>query len=135
MAVRARYKIEVALSSTTAEEKDLGNQTYLVVSDSLNEAGTRKVRLAAGVVDAVVSMNQISTASLLVVRTNAVNSNDTPTTIELKRNLTTAEVMPIVPLTGTSEGHLLMSTSGITALYASNPGSIDMELTLVLAGD
>jgi hypothetical protein len=135
MAVRVRYRIEVGVSSTTAEDKDLGNHSYLVIADGASDGGSRKVSLAAGATDVLVSMNEISTAKFIAVRTNAVNVNDTPGTIELKKNGVGGEVIEIVPMTGASSGHLLLSTDSVTALYASNPGTVAMEITVVIAGD
>jgi tRNA G26 N,N-dimethylase Trm1 len=135
VAVRIRYKLEVSVSSTTAEDKDLGNHSYLVIADGATEGGSRKVRLAAGATDVEISMNEIATAKLIAIRTNAVNANSTPGTIELKKNAIGGEVIEIVPMTGASEGHMLLSTDSVTALYASNPGSVDMEFTLILVGD
>lgn len=135
MAVRVRYKIEVGVSSTTAEDKDLGNHNFLVIADGPADGGSRKVTLAAGATDVLVSMNEITTAKFILVRTNALNANDTPGTIELKKNLVGGEVIEIVPMTGTFGGHFLLSTDSVTALYMSNPGTVAMEVTVVIAGD
>lgn len=135
MAVRVRYKVEVAVSSTTAETKDLGNQSYVVISDDASDGGARKVTLAAAATDVEISMNEISTVKFLMVRTNAANANETPGTIELKKNGVGGEVTEIVPMVGSSGGHMLLSTDNVTSLYASNPGSVAMEVTVVIAGD
>ena len=135
MTVRVRYTLELAVSSTTAEEKDLGNQAMQVIGDGSNEGGTRKVTIAATTSDVDVSMNQIADAKLIYVRTNAANSNDTPGTININLNATTNDDIAVVPLSGASEGHLLLSTTGVTALFASNPGSVAMEVTVVAVGD
>ncbi len=135
MAVRVRYKLEVYVSSTTAEEKDLGNHSYLVISDGAADGGSRKVTLAAGATDVLVSMNQISTAKLIAIKTNTVSPNDTLPTIEIKKNTVGNEVTEIVPLSGATQAHMLLSTDSVTALYASNPGSVAVELTVIIAGD
>lgn len=135
MAVRVRYKIEVAVSSTTAEDKDLGNHNYLVIADGAADGGSRKITLTAGVADVLISMNEISEAKFILVRTNALNANDTPGTIQVKKNSTGGEVIDVVPMSGSAGGHLLLSTDSVTALYASNPGSVAMEVTVVIAGD
>ena len=134
MAVRVRYKIEVSISSTTAEDKDLGNHNYLVISDSAAEGGSRKVVLAAGVTDVVISMRELATAKFIVIRTNALNASETPGTITFKKHSTLGEETSIVPLSS-SGGHFLLSTDSVTALYASNPGTVSMEITVIVAGD
>jgi hypothetical protein len=135
MTVRVRYTLEASVSSTTAEEKDLGNQAFLTIGDGSAEGGTRKVTIAATTSDVDVTMNQIADAKLIIVRTNAANANDTPGTININLNATTNDDIAVVPLSGTSEGHLLLSTTGVTALFASNPGSVAMEVTVVAVGD
>lgn len=135
MTVRVRYKLEVAVSSTTAEDKDLGNHSYIVINDSAAEGGSRKVTLAAGASDVEISMTEIGTARFILIKTNALGANDTPGTIEIKKNTVSNEVIEIVPMTGATQGHMMLSTDSVTALFASNPGSVAMEITVVIAGD
>ena len=135
MSVRVRYKLETAVSSTTAEEKDLGNRRYEVVSDGLNEGGSWKTRLLAGATDVNLSLRDVSSARLLVVSTNTVDPNELPGTIQIKRNSTGGEVIEIVPLPSSKQGHFMITTQGLTAIYASNPGTVNMEIVLAVAGD
>lgn len=135
MSVRVRYRIELAISSTSAEERDLGNSKYEVVVDSQGEGGSRKFTLAAGVVDAQMCLGDVTTAKFVAIRTNAKDPNRDPNAILIRRNLITAEQILVAPLATAKEGHLLLSTDGLTALFGSNPGSTDMEITLFVAGD
>ena len=136
MSVRIRYSLKVQISSdATVEDKDLGNASYEVVSDEYNEGGLREFVLAAGSSDVAVALGNISTAALLAVRTRARDSLEDPVEVTVKRNTVGNEEIPITPLSETAEGHLLMSTSGLTALYASNAGSVDMKLAVAVVGD
>ena len=135
MTIRARYSLSFAVSSTSAEEKDLGNAKWEVVSDSPNEGGVRKNVVVASAVDVELNMASVASAKLLIVRTSPKDPTEDPVEIRVRRNNITAEQIAIVPLTGTKEGHFLLSTTGLTSLYASNMGTVDMDVTLVLVGD
>lgn len=135
MGVRVRYKVEASISSTSAEEKDLGNVAYEVVNDAQGEGGTRKTLLAAGATDVSVMLTEISTATWVLIKTNTKDSTDTLTGIDLKKNDIANEVTTIEPLSGATQAHLLMSASGITDLFATNSGSVDIEITVMAVGD
>jgi len=135
MTVRARYRVEASVSSTTAEEKDLGNLKMEQVSDGSAEGGTRKNVIAAGAVDVNVTPSQVALATLLVVRTSAVSPNDTPGTIQLKKNSTGGEAWSIIPMPGAKEGHFVTTTGSVSAIFVSNPGTVAMEVTVMAAGD
>ena len=135
MPVRVRAKVDTAISSTTTEEKDLGNKKYEVVSDGLGEGGTWKTKVVASTTDLEVTLRDVAAASLLAISTNAVDPNQTPETIGIKRNTVGNEEIPITPLPGTSQGLFLITTNGLTALFVSNSGTVDMELIITVAGD
>ncbi len=135
MAVRVRYRIEASVSSTSAEERDLGNLTYEVVNDTMGEGGVRKTLLAAGATDVSLALADVASASLVIIRTNAADPTLTLGIIEVKKNTVGNEVHDIVPLSGETEAHLVWVTTGITAIFASNPGTVDAEITVMSAGD
>lgn len=137
MTIRARYKIEVGISSTTAEENDLGNHLWEVVSDAASEGGSRRTALAALATDVELSMAEIAAANLVVVRVQAVDPNDALPEITIKRNTTGNEAIEVGPINGAKEAYLLMTmTTGLTALFASNPSaSVAVNVTVVAAGD
>lgn len=135
MSVRARYKLGAFVSSTSAEEKDLGKVESEVVVDSQNEGGSWKTTLAAAAVDQQLLLPNVANVRLLAIRTSAKDPTQTPGTVRIRRNLVTAEEIEITPLSTSKEGHFLITTNNLTALYASNPGTVVMDITIVIAGD
>jgi hypothetical protein len=135
MTVRVRYKIEATVSSTSAEEKDLANQKWEVVCDSLGEGGSWKTVLAAGETDIQLYLGNITSAKLVIVRTNAKDPTQTPNEIILRKDAPSGEPLTVTPLTDAKEGHFLFSADDISALYATNSGAVDMEVTCVAVGD
>jgi len=136
MSVRLRYSAKVQISSRTdPEDKDLGNLSYENVTDSNGEGGSRKFTLAAGDSDIAIDLGNVTTPNFVFIRSSAKDPLDTPSEITVKRNTIGNEEIPITPISGTKTGWLLLSTSGLTALFASNPGSVDMELIVAVSGD
>lgn len=136
MAVRVRYNLKIQISSDpTTEDKDLGNASYEVVSDEYNEGGIREFVLAAAASDVPVAIGNIASGELFAIRTKAKDPLEDPVEITIKRNTVGNEALPVKPLSETKEGHLLMSTSGLTALFASNPGAVDMKVAVAVVGD
>jgi hypothetical protein len=135
MSVRVRYKLVASVSSSSAEEKDLGNATWEVYTDQLGEGGTRKTTLAVGATDVQLPLDNIASAKVIIVRTNATNPNDTPGTVNLKLNNTGATPLPLAPMGDAKEAHFVLASTGMTALYASNPGAVQMDVTVIVAGD
>lgn len=136
MPVRVRYSIKVQVSSSAEpEDKDLGNLSFEIVDDQLGEGGSRKFTLAAGASNVAISMGDVSAGKFVMIKTNPKDPLDTPGTINVRRNLVGAEEIGIVPIGNAKEGHFLLSTTGLTALYASNPGTVAMELTVAVCGD
>ena len=135
MSVRVRYKFEVAVSSTSAEERDLGNKKHEIVSDGLGEGGTWKTKVPGATTDLEVTLRDVSDAKLLAISTNSVDQNQDPVALDLKLNAIGADPITIQPLSGTKKGNLLLTTTGLTALYLTNSGSVDMEVIITVAGD
>jgi hypothetical protein len=135
MAIRLRYKIELTVSSTIAEENDLGNVKYNVSFDSQNEGGSWKTLLAAGATDVELQLPNIADARFLAIRTTAKDPTLDPIEIAIKINGVGGEARKITPVTGTKEGFYLQTTDGITSVHATNAGSVDMELIVFAAGD
>ena len=134
MTVRVRYRIEAPISSSEDERKDLANPTWEVVTDELDEGGIRKFKLAASATDVQLAMGNVQEGKFIAIRTQAADENQDPVQVDIKKNGVGGEAWPIVPIGSTKEGHFLVSTTGVTALYATNTGSVIMDLTLEVAG-
>lgn len=134
MAVRVRYAVSAAVSSTTAEEKDLGNVKFEVVTDVETKGGSWKTVLAAGATDIQLHLDTIATVQMLIVRTSSADPNVDPGSVSIKQNSTGADPIVIAPLGDAAEGIMLLTTDSLTALYASNPGTTDMNLTITAVG-
>ena len=132
--VRLRFKVEVAVSSTTAEDRDLGNISAELVCDSQGEGGSWKTKVVAGASDVQIQLPNVASATFLFLKTTAVSANDTPVSLTFKRETVGGEAFVVAPLSSTREGFWL-ATSGLTALYCSNAGAVDMEVIVFTAGD
>lgn len=135
MSIRVRYKLAVALSSSSSEEKDLGNYSYEVVNDEQGEGGTWKTTVANGATDVQIQLGNVAAGQLLVVRTAAKDPTESPGAIQLKLNGTGTDPITVDPLGSTKEGLFMVTTTGLTTLHVSNPGSVVMEITVSAAGD
>ena len=136
MSVRVRYKITATVSSTSAEEADLAKQAWEVVTDVENEGGSWKSVLQAGDTDVAIRLGNLAVARILIIRTNAKDPTQTPVAVTFKKNSNTGEAISVLPLGDAKEGHLLLTTDSITALYASvDGGGVPMEVTVISAGD
>ena len=132
--MRIRYEIQMGVSSTTAEEKDLGNQNPSAVVDTYREGGTMRFRIPANTLLVNVHHPQVAAGSFVYLRACATDPLDTPAELLVRRNSTGAEAWPLTAIDG-KEAHLLMSTSGLTALFVSNPGSVSMDVVATVCGD
>lgn len=134
MSVRLRYALQASVSSTSAEERDLGNVKLEVMTDVETKGGTWKTVLPTGSTDVQLPMDSITTVQLLLVRTMCNDPNGTPNGITIKRNSTSGEAILIKPVGDAKEGLFLLSTDSLTAIYASNAGAADMALVLTAVG-
>ncbi len=134
MSVRVRYTVQSAISSTPAEERDLGNVYWQIVTDLEQKGGTWKTVVPAGTSGLQLQIDNISTIQLLILRTTANNQNQQPNGVTINLNTPTGPQLLIQPLGDAQEGHLLVSTDQVTALYASNTGPADMAVTVIAAG-
>jgi len=135
MPVRVRYSIKLSISSTTAEEKDLGNLAFEIVSDALGEGGTRKFTIPVGAVDVPVALGNVTSASLLLLRSIAKDPTCTVGALKFRRNTVVNPQEDLVPLGTQKEAHAIITTTGLTGLFVSNAGSTEAELTVGVAGD
>jgi len=135
MGVRIRYKISATVSSTDAEEKDLANQSWEVVTDVEGEGGSWKTTVAAAAADEQLYLGNLVTSKIILIRTTATDPTQPPGDMVFKKNSPTGEQLTVRPIGDSKEGHLVISSDGITALYVSNVSTVSMDVTVVSAGD
>lgn len=135
MPVRVRYEIRVAISSTSLEERDLCNVRREAVTDKQGEGGSWKTLLVGGATDVQIPLDSISEVRLLGIITTPKDPNQDPSNVLVRFNSISGEQRTIAPLEDCKEAIMFFTTDGVTSLYASNPGSIDMEMIIFAAGD
>lgn len=128
MGVRVTFEVLVQISENTQELKELGKTPpWKGTSDLLDDGGTWRQRFIAGAVNVPVDLNGLANGRLLAIKTNQ--------TITFRKNLIGGEPWTIRAMgTGALDGVFLATTDGITSLFFSNPGSLDAEVTISLAG-
>ena len=140
MAVRTRFKLVLSVSSSANEEKDLGYIQSEQFSDVFGEGGSWKTVVPVSTTDQQLNMPNIADVKLIAIRTTSVDPTLAPVTITIKKNSNTGEAIDIVPVGPTAttpkEGWLLLTTTGITAVYATNGSATTaMNVTVFCAGD
>lgn len=135
MAVKLTLTTDLSISSTTADEKDLGNIHKFFTSNAMGEGGSRKILVPGGTTDASIGLCDIATARFLMIITNPKNENDPSQEISIKRNSVGAEAILIKPFDDIKIGFFALTTDSLTDLFVTNPGSVDVELTIAVAGD
>lgn len=137
MAVRLRVRLECAISSDSSEERDLGNGVFSLVSDALGEGGSWKTKVPAGSVDMAIPFVNVASIKAFLLVISAVDPTDDPVSLFFKLNsalATAIEVAPILP-SNNKEAYFLLHTNGLTDLFVSNPGAIDMNVRIFAGGD
>lgn len=132
--VRLRYDVEVGISSSTAEQKDLGNPKYEVYTDDFDESSSARVVLAAAASDVAIPLGVISDGAFLMVRTAVKNPSQLAGNVTAKLNGTGTDAITIAPY-NSKEGLFMLTTTGLTSLHLSNPGSVEMIATVYCVGD
>lgn len=135
MSVRVDIGLQLAVSSSTSNAKDLGNLTFSERTTSWGEGGSRKLRIAAGATGIQVDLCDLADAQLLLLSVYPANANDNGESITIRLNDLAADEITIDPLGDKKRGFFLLTTSGLTTIYVNHPGTVDVELTLVAAGD
>ena len=97
--------------------------------------GGWKTIVTAGSTNLQLRMDNLANVQLLVIRINSQNPTLPPNAISVMLNSTASTPIVIQPLGDCREGHMLLSTTGLTALYATNSGTTDMEVSLYVSGD
>jgi hypothetical protein len=134
MSIRLRYKVSVAVSSSQAEENDLGDVNYEVVTDSPNEGGAWKTTLAAATT-MTLNLDDITTAKFLMLRMTPKDPTQVMTAVGLTIN---GVALPaLYPIGDMNESIFMMTTSGITAVVLANtdPSAVPVDVIVGVAGD
>jgi hypothetical protein len=135
MSVRLRYKMTAAVSSNQAEENDLGNAKFEVVTDLTNEGGVWKTTVAA-LTTATLNLDDITTAKFLMLRFTPTDPTQTMTAVTVTLN-GTAVLPPVYPVPNAKEAMLMLTSSGITAVTVANldPASVKLDIIVGVSGD
>lgn len=128
MSIRTKFEIDYSLSENSSAAKELGQTPpWAGATDALDDGGTWRRRIAAGATDVLIDLNGLTTCRLLTLKSTQ--------TITWKINNTGTTAITLRALgTGATEGVLFMTTDSVTALYLSNAGSVDAEVTITIAG-
>lgn len=140
MALRTRFKIGVFISSTSNEEKDIADRTDELYSDVFEEGNTIAFVLAPSASDILITPPTLAEINFIAIKTVPNDPTLQPVAITIKLNSALGEEITITPVgptpTTAKSGWLLLTTEGVTAIYASNPSAdTAMKCTLFLAGD
>jgi len=135
MPIRLRQSASIGISSSTIESRDLGNTTWEVLTDGLGEGGTWKTLVPAGSTDLELRMDNIAAVSFLALKTSSKDNTKSPVALDFKKDSAGGEVFTVEPLPNTKEGHFLITTNSLTALFVTNSGTVDMEVIVIAAGD
>ena len=128
MSIRVKFKVDLSLSETTAEGKELGlTAPWSGTNDLQDDGGTWRRKVVAGAIDVLIDLNGLANGRLIAIKSNKE--------ITVKKNATTGEAWTIRPLgTGALDGVMVITTDGVTALYVTNAGTADAEVTFLVAG-
>jgi hypothetical protein len=134
MTVRLRYHIEASVSSSTAECKDLGNVCLDVRTDSPNEGGIWKTRVAAGAT-VNIPLDSITEAVFLFLRIFAADPTQTLTPVDITLNGTAT--LRLAPVGNARESNFLITSDGLTSLEVANTdaAAVPVDIIIGTAGD
>ena len=129
MPLRLQNKIISFISSTTAEERDIGNlepRTF-EISDALNEGSTRKYRVADGVVNQVIDLAGLASAQYVLIKSSRA----------VVIRLNGSDSIPMGIIDGFSYAYLVLSASegDITSMDVSNSSGGTAQVLVQLAGE
>jgi hypothetical protein len=135
MAVRLRYKMYAAVSSSSAEENDLGKVQSEVCVDDLNEGGAWKTTVVAAAVAVSLPLDSIASAKFLAVKVSPKDPTQTMTQVDLILN--GATTLQLFPAGAAKEAHFIVSSAGITSLAVTNnqAGAVAVDVVIAVAGD
>jgi hypothetical protein len=133
--MRLRMALDYALSSTSAEEEDLGKGRFFIRTDGMNEGGSLQTVVPDAATDLETIIAHIADISFLIVRTLPVDKNSDGLALTIKLNSDAGEAIVIDPVPGLREGFFMLSTTGLTKVYFTNASGGDIQVRLIVAGD
>lgn len=135
MAVRLTFKAEFSVSSTIADERDLGNGEYQVRTDSMNEGGAWKTTVPDLSTDLEIRLDNISNVRFLFLRLTTREETDPAPAVAIKFNSTMTTAIPLASPDDRKVGMMMLTTDGLSSLYVTNTSGYAVELTVSVAGD
>lgn len=135
MPIRLRQSAKIEVSSSTRENKDLGNVAWEIVTDGLGEGGAWKTLVPAGASLLELKLDNIANVKFLVLLTSAKDPTQTPVALDFRKNGSGGEIFQVKPLSSVKQGQFLITSEGITSLFVTNAGAVDMEVVVVAGGD
>lgn len=106
-----------------------------IVTDGLGEGGAWKTLVPAGATLLELKLDNIADVKFLVLLTSAKDPTQTPVALDFRKNSNGGEIFQVKPLSSVKQGQFLITSEGITSLFVTNAGSVDMEVVIVAGGD
>lgn len=129
MPLRVQNKLVSFISSTTAEERDIGNiePRSFEISDTLNEGSTRRYRVADGATNQTIDLAGLTSAQYILIKSSRA--------VTIRINAT--DSIPIGIIDGFSYGYLLLSAGdgSVTSMDVSNSSGGTAQVLVQLAGE
>jgi hypothetical protein len=136
MPVRVRYNITYSISSTPAEERDLANPQYEVVTDSQQDGGITKTLVAAGQQNVPLNILNLADAGFLVIRINSRDPTLPPNAIVIGINSPGEVQIATLPLPPFVYVLTASNTSGtVTTITTATPHGLMVGQVILIAGN
>jgi len=128
MSIRVNFNIDLSLSETTLENKELGmTPPWQGTNDQLDDGGTFRRKIVAGATDVAVPLLGLSNGRLLAIKSNQQ--------VSIRRDTVSDVPWIIRPLgVGAQDGVFVITTDALSTIYISNAGSLDAEVTFSVGG-
>jgi len=135
MPIRFMLDIDVSVSSDCRGLKDLGNNASSITSDAYNEGGSQRTLIPAASTDKVIPLDDIANVGVLYLKVQPVDANDPGQVIGIRLNDVANDLISIFPMSGKKVGYFLLTSDAVTSLFVTNAGTVDVALTMIIAGD
>jgi hypothetical protein len=138
--VRVRYQIRCAVSSTYAEQRDLANTNWEIVTDCEGEGGSWKTLLPPATVNKLLNLGNLVTCRFVAIRTTSRDPTLPPVPIQINVNGPPESTATIVSATnpgGPSSGIVsIANTNGTLSLVTtSTPHGLQLGTSITISGD